>query len=292
MNHAGDVSTKRYSTYPLIINGTSLVSDAFQNKYRYDFPVGNVNFNNSKISISNISIPYSWFNITAVNDNQTFSFIWEGPASVQYDVTIDEGFYDVSTLNAYLQDFCVTNNLYLIDGSGDYVYYLEFVENSTYYAVQFNSYPIPTALPAGYTAPAGWAGYPAVASTPQLIINADDSFGDVIGFDAGTTPAVAQATSYSKLSDYTPQVSVVQSLILTCNLLNNRYSVPNTVLYSFSPTNVSFGSLITSEPAAHEFIDIQDGTYPYIEIAFLDQAFNPIYIRDTNLIVQLIVKNE
>lgn len=292
MNHPADSKQKRDSTYPLIINGNNLINDAFNNKYRYIFPVGNVNFNNSKISISNISIYYSWFNITSANNNRTFSFIWNGAVPVQHDIQLPEGFYDVSAINSYIQDYCVDNSLYLIDAGGDFVYYLELVENATYYAIQLNTYPVPTALPAGFSEPAAWPGYPAVASTPQFIVNPNDNFNLIIGFNAGTYPPVAQATNYSKLSDIVPQVSVVQSLILTCNLLNNRYSVPNTILYSFSPSQVSFGSLITSEPSEHEYIDIQDGTYPSIQIEFLDQSFNPVYIRDTNLIIQLMIRNE
>ena len=291
MNHPPDSLHKIESTYPIIINGNSLVSDPFNNKYRYEFPIGSVNFKNSKVSVSNVSLYYSWFNITQANNNNTFSFIWYGTLTTQFDVIIQDGFYDITALNSYLQDFCVENDLYLIDANGDFVYYLEFVENATYYSIQFNSYPIPTALPAGFTAPAGWSGFPATASTPQLIVNSTDDFGNIIGFDAGTYPSATQTTNYSKLSDFTPQVSVVQSLILACSLLNNRYSVPNTALYSFSPSQVSFGSLIVSEPTEHEYIDIEDGTYPNFEVEILDQNFNPIYIRDTNLIIQLMIKN-
>lgn len=292
MNHPPDNRNKKESTYPLILNGNNLVSDIYNNKYRYDFPLGNVNFKNSKITVSNISLYYSWFNITSENNNNSFQFTWYDGATTTHTVSLDDGFYDIASLNSYLQDYCIDNDLYLIDASGDYVYYLEFIENSVYYSVQFNSYPIPTALPAGYSAPAGWGGYPLVASTPLLIVASDNSFSDIVGISAGTYPAVTQATNYSLLSDYTPQVSVVQSLILTCGLLNNRYSIPNTVLYSFSPSQVAFGSLIVSEPTEHEYIDIQDGVYPFIEISFLDQSYNPVYIRDTNLVVQLMIKNE
>ena len=292
MNHPPDSKHKRESVYPIIINGNDLQADAFNNKYRYEFPVGSVNFRNSKVSVGNISLYYSWFNITELNNNNTFSFSWDNGLITQYDIVIDDGFYDIEALNSYLQDFCIENNLYLINDVGDYVYYLEFVTNSTYYAIQFNSYPIPISLPSGWSEPAGWGGYPSPTATPLLIVNSGDVFGDIIGFNAGIYPSVAQTTNYSKLSDYTPQVSIVQSLILTCSLLNNRYSIPNTALYSFSPAQVSFGSLIVSEPTEHEYIDIQDGLYPQFEVEILDQSFNPVYIRDTNLIIQLLIRNE
>lgn len=292
MNHPPDSRQKKESTYPLIINGNNLETDIYDNKYRYTFPLGNVNFKNSKIAVSSVSIYYSWFNISAENNNNSFSFTWYDAGSTTFLVTIDDGFYDITALNSYLQDFFIDNDLYLIDGTGDFVYYLEFVENLVYYSIQVNSYPIPTSLPAGFTEPAGWSGYPIAASTPLLIINSTTTFSDIVGISPGTFPAVTQATNFSLLSDFTPQVSVVQSIILTCDLLNNRYSIPNTILYSFSPSQVGFGSLIFSEPTEHEYIDIQDGTYPFIQISFLDQSFNPIFVRDTNLVVQLLIKNE
>lgn len=286
------MSEIKRTLYPVILNGNNVISDTFNNKYKYNFPVGSVVFKNSKVAVNNVSLYYSWFNITEAQNNNKFSFIWHGAIQTQYDITIPDGFYDINALNAYLQSFCVSNNLYLIDASGDFVYYLEFTTNSVYYSIQFNSYPIPTALPVGYSQPAGWGGYPAVASTPQLIVNSTDDFGDIIGFNSGTFPAVTQAVNFSKISDYTPQVSNVQSVILTCDLLNNSYAIPNTILYSFSPSQVGFGSIINTEPSQHSFIDIQDGIYTSITISFLDQNFNPIYINDTNLIIQLLIETE
>jgi hypothetical protein len=193
-------------------------------------------------------------------------------------------------INSFLQSYCISESLYLLDASGDYVYYLELVENVSAYSVQFNAYPVPTALPVGYTAPAGWPGYPAVASVPQLIVP-DTNFQYIIGFTPATYPAATQATNYSHLSDFTPQVTPVSSCVLTCSLLNNRYSNPGTILYSFSPAGTTYGALIESEPTQYSFIDIQDGSYSYIEVSFIDQDFNPITLQDTNLIIVLLIRN-
>ncbi len=165
---------------------------------------------------------------------------------------LPNGFYTNSDLNSYLQQYCITNGLYLINASGQYVYYCEFLTNSNYYAIQFNAYSIPTALPAGWTQPANWIGYPAVAYTPQLIVPSTN-FRNVIGFNTGTYPSVQQTTTYSKLSDFVPQVSPVQSIILSCSLLSNQYSNPRTALYSFSPAGTAFGSLIQSNPIQFTF---------------------------------------
>jgi hypothetical protein len=278
------------SVYPLIINSSSLTSNAFNNSFRYTFPQGSVKFKNSKVAVGNISMYYSWFNISAANSNNTFSFEWPTFAgSTTYNVTIPDGFYDVAGLNSYLQQYCISNGLYLVNASSDYVYYLELLANSNYYAIQFNSYPVPTALPVGWSNPGGIT-FPVVDSTPQLIVP-DTNFRLLIGFNSGTYPAAFQATNYSKLSDFTPQITPIQSLVLACTLLSNKYSNPSTILYSFSPAGTSFGSIIQSQPSFPSWVDIADGSYSSFDIQFLDQNFNNVIINDTNIVVQLLIKN-
>ena len=70
----------------------------------------------------------------------------------------------------------------------------------------------------------------------------------------------------------------------------NRYSNPGTVLYSFSPASTTFGSLIQSNPNQYSFVNIQDGNYPYFDIQFYSQDFQPLQINDTNLVVMLLIK--
>ena len=278
--------------FPLIINSSGLQSNTFNNTYRYSFPQGAVKFECSKVAVATVNMYYSWYNITTTNNNNTFSIIWPiGAGTSTYTLTLPNGFYDVAGLNTYIQQYCITNGLYLINSTGNYVYYIELIENANYYSVQLNTYSIPTALPGGYSAPSNWPGYPTTAYTPQLVVPST-SFRSVIGFNAGTYPTPQQITTYSKLSDFTPQITPVQSVILACTLLNNRYSNPSTVLYSFTPGGTTFGNLIESSPNQYSFVDIQDGQYPYFDIQFLDQNFSPITINDTNVVVQLLIRNK
>lgn len=277
------------TTYPLIINQSNLVTNNDTSRYEYRFPVP-VTFKNARVGVSSIAMYYSWFNITAANNNNTFSYIWTDSAgSSTHVVTFPDGYYSVADLNTYLQSVMVANLHYLINASGDSVYYVELQENSTYYSVQFNSYPLPTALPLGYTSPAGFVGFPAVASTPQLVVVAN-SFTDTIGFVAGTYPPAIQATTYSVLSSYTPQVSTVQSMILACDLLSNIYSNPSTVLYAFSSGGTAFGALINAAPNEISFVDIKSGQYASFSVTFLDQSFRKLEIQDTNIVIQLMVQ--
>jgi hypothetical protein len=279
---------KRERLFPIIINSSGLVDTPNNNIYRYRFPAGSVVFNNARVAIQTINIYYSWFNITSEYNNNQFSIVFPTLAgSTTLNITIPDGFYDIDSLNAYLQQIFITNGLYLVNSTSDNVYYAEFKVNPSSYSIQFNSYPVPTALPMGWTNPAGMT-FPLVASTPLLIVP-NNNFTKIIGFNAGTYPAVFQPTTYSKTSDFTPQVSPVQSVVLACSLLNNKYSNPNTILYTFSPEGTPFGSVISSSPNYPPFVDIQNGNYNEFEIRFLDQNFNDLKILDTNLIVQLMI---
>jgi hypothetical protein len=279
-----------YQMFPLIINGNNLVNDnGFNNTYRYVFPRGSVKFADSKIAIETISMYYSWQNISSTNQNNTFSFTFTQATPTTYNVVIPDGFYTVSDLNLYLQNYCVLNNLYLVNSTGDFVYYLQISENPTYYSVELTTFAFPTSLPVGWSNPAGMT-FPATATTPQFIIPSTN-IRNLLGFDAGIYPAVAQATDYSLLSTFTPQVSPVQSVIITCNLINNRFANPSTVFYNFSPAGVQYGSLIDIKPSEYAFINIQDGNYSSFDIVFLDQNFQPLDILDTNLVIQILCKS-
>lgn len=277
-----------YNIFPLIINSNNLVpSIESQNVYEYTFPK-TADFRKTKIAVGSLSIYYSWFNILSSLGNNTYSIIFPTLAgSTTITITMPDGFYDVTSLNSYLQSQFISNGLYLVDSNGDNVYYAEFVTNSNYYSVQFNSYPVPTALPTGYTNPASMT-FPVTASTPQLVVPSND-FRYVIGFNAGTYPSVVQSTNYSVQSTFTPQVSPVQSMIVLCDLLGNKYAYPNTVLFSFSPSNTQFGSLIDIKPAEYSFTQVVDGSYNKFRITFTDQSFNALQINDTNLVLTLLL---
>lgn len=278
----------------IIINGNNVVANTLNDTYKYTFPNGAVNFSNDQIAVASISMYFSWFNITSATtasryNNNTYQYIWtDGGGSTTYTVTMPDGYYEVKDLNAFLQYTMVQNGHYLIDSNSDFVYYLEMVVNPTYYGVQVNSYPLPTALPGGWSNPAGIV-FPAVASTPQLVILPTNNFGKVIGFNAGTYPAAVQATNYSVLSQFSPQITPINSIIMTCNLLNNIYANPNTLLYSFNPRGTAFGDLISINAPQFAFVDIVDGQYTDLQIQFFDQNLNRIYINDANLVVLLVI---
>lgn len=278
----------------LILNANNVVQNTFNDTYTYRFPAGAVEFLNDQVAVSSISLFYSWFNISqTVYNNNAFTYTWTDGNT--YTVTYPDGaFYTIAELNAYFRSVMFTNKHYLVNTTtGQILYYLEFVENATFYAVQFNAFVVPTVLPAGFSLPAGatWA-LPAVATTPQITFLTTNNFGSLVGFTAGTyPPTVPQVSTYSLNSNTTPQLSPVSSLVMSCTLLNNRYANPSTLLFSFAP-NVTFGSLISVSPPEMSFVDIQDGQYTDFTITFRDQLFRSVRINDTNVVIMLTIRNK
>jgi hypothetical protein len=277
----------------IIFNSTNVVAGD-NSKFTYKFPVGAVNFKDEQVAVSSVSLYYSWFNITANNSNNTYSYYFPTGSSRTLfgPYTITDGFYTISQLNSYIQNQMISNGHYLVDANGNNVYYLELTTNSTYYAIQINAYSVPTSLPSGYTRPSNWAGYPTTANTPQFVVSSNN-ITSVFGLSAGTYPSSLTTTNFSQLSTFTPQVSPTQSIIVACSLVRNPLSNPNNLIYAFAPTGTTFGSLISVQPSGHlSFIDVYDGPYTEITLQFLDQNFSPLKILDTNLVVMLTMRNK
>jgi len=278
----------------LILNGNNVVAGTNNSLYKYSFPGGSVQFTDKQVAVAAISLYYSWSNLTAAQGNNSFSYIWPLPTPTTYTVTVADGFYDVPTLNQYLQTYLVSQGQYLTDGSGNQIFYLEIVTNSVQYAVQLNVYTIPTAAQAstaGYTAPSGWPGYATSTVNPQFTI-LSNNFASIVGLPAGTYPSSATVGTSAQLSTFTPQVSPVQSVLVGISLCKNPLSNPSNIVYSFAPAGVEFGSTIDIHPPALSFIDIAAGYYQEFTMQFLDQNYNPLVIKDSNLVVMLLIKDK
>ena len=270
----------------ILFNSNNVLVGSNNSKYQYFFPQGGATFKNAKVCLSSLSIYYSWFNIRASYNNNTFGYYWINGTLV--NITLEDGFYTVGDLNEKLQSIMISNGHYLIDDNGDYVYYLEMQENPVRYAIQVNCYATPAALPAGWSYP---VNSPVAVNGlgPRLVVN-NNAFQNIIGFTQGIYPAVAQNTNQSFLSSFTPQVGPISSVLLLCSIINNNLG-NNNLLYSFSP-NVAFGSQINIEPPNHIWMDVLDGNYTNIRVDFVDQNFNSIPINDNNLVMTLTIIDE
>ena len=272
----------------LVINSSNYIIGS-NNKFVYRFPNTQTFEAGSSVGLSSISIYNSTFNIEKNRGNNVIQIIWLGTT---YTIIIDDGYYNVSDLNFKIQQFCILNNLYLLSNSGsNIIYFVELVMNSVRYSVQLNLYAIPTeaqSLVLGYSKVGSTWNFPLVATTPQLNI-LSQTFGNLIGLNFGMYPVTPQTTTQSYLSTTTPIISPVNSYIMTCNLLNSKYSIPNTTFFSL-PLSGSLGTLITSNVSSIVYNMINPQSYNEIVITFFDQYFNALILHDFDCTITLAIK--
>jgi hypothetical protein len=280
-------------SFNLILNNTNIISSS-NTVFQYKFIQGNFKIpENSEICISTLSIPYAWFNITEANNNNAFNIIDWNNNTINF--VLPNGFYQQSDVQNYIQQYCLNNNLYLIDANGDYVFFLVISVNTSYYANQLLTFVVPTAVQFqptvvgnpyyGWSAPSGFV-FPTVATAPSLQI-LNNNFTQYIGFNVGTYGGGTSTTS--TLSTFAPNTTPVNSLTMSINIVSNPCAIPTNIIDNI-PITSTFGSNIVYEPKFQKWIAIAAGSYSNLIITILDQNFNPIVSNDPNTTISLLLK--
>lgn len=270
----------------LVLNSNNVVAGSNNTRYKYKFISPLEIKENAQLAISNITIPNSWYNITQNYDNNVATLEWAIGGSIFYfDLPLKDGYYSVPYLNYIVQKTCIENGLYLIDQNGNFVYYLTMTYDPTLYAVRVTGYSIPTSLPTGWTTPSNFAGFPSSPYTPRLLVNL--GFAKLIGF---STTTLGTITPYSITSTQVPQGSIVNSIIVRSNLIDNDSGFPTDELDTISITS-PFGTNINYSPKELKWIKCIAGKIQSFEVYFCDQNLNPMYILDNNVCISLLLKN-
>jgi hypothetical protein len=280
------------SVSTIILNQSNIVNlNNGNNQLVFKFP-NSVRLSNHALAVSNVSMFYSWYNISVALQNNIFQYTWSTDGTTisnTYDVVIPDGTYNISDINAFLQNEMINNGDYLIDASGNYVYYLDMVVNAVEYGIQLNSFAVPTALPSGWTNPAGLV-FPTTSFTPQFIIPA--SFNKIIGYPANTTfpQTITNLTNQSTISSIAPEVQPNPTLFITCSGIQNPYTIPSSIIYSITP-NANVGDQIVFTPPQLIFNKILEGTYDRLALQILGSNLQPIQILDPNMTITLEIRN-
>jgi hypothetical protein len=274
-------------TYNILLNSSNVIGPAKSN-YVYKFIAGSFDIHKGgKICVSQIIVPYSWFNISAGNyNNANFSYIINGTT---YSFVIPDGFYTVSDINNYLEQIMIQNKHYCIDNStGNYVYFIYLYTNTTYYGSQFIVSPVIPNNTAGYTFPTGYINSSGSNySTPQIVFSKTNN---ILGYTAGTYPtSTSTTTNLNCISNITPNATTVNSLVIRCNLVKNNCTSPSDILDTMY-INANFGENISYQPSYEKWVDIHYGTYDRLIISFVDQNLNTIYFNDSNITVSLLIE--
>ena len=277
----------------LTLNSSNVVTGSNNSQFTFNFISGNLTIpEGSTMSLRQAIIPYSWFNINAIYyNNATFSYTWVDGSI--YVVTLTNGFYAISDINNALQLSFIANGLYLVDSTGNNIYYITMIQDASAYANQILLYLVPTSLPAGYTAPSNiYANFYSTPSaiTPYITISSINNFGSIICFLSGNYPTTNSATAVNYISNTIPNSTPVNSLILRCNLINNNVSIPSDVLDAFTFQNTPFGSNGVYQPNFEANIGVKNGTYNALTLTIVDQNFKSIQMNDPNILITLLIK--
>ena len=143
--------------FNLVINSSNVIGSS-NSKFQYKFIDGTLEINpESEICVSQVVIPYSWFNISnGYYNNDTLSYFFPGGAgySNEYFIILQDGFYTINDFSNYILGQMFLNNQYLINNTtGENVYYMQLLANPTYYSNQLLCFATPTSLPTGYSEP-------------------------------------------------------------------------------------------------------------------------------------------
>jgi hypothetical protein len=290
----------------IVLNRSNLVGDGLNNKMIYQFP-GSVLFKDTYIAVSQISMYYSWYNVSSALKNNILQYTWRvGTTTTTFTITIPDGLYEIAVLNELLQFAMIENGHYLVNGSGQNVYYLEMLVNPSRYAVQLNTFLVPTSLPAGFTQPASWSGYSSQTFNPQYILPA--KMNELLGFPVNYTTDANTANGYtppagqdfirklangtlSYISTTAPDIQPNSSVLISVSNIDNQYSQPSSILYSIVP-NVAIGEIINEKPPQFAWNKLIDGTYNQLRLTFLGTYLNPIKINDPSITILLVIKDK
>jgi len=195
----------------------------------------------------------------------------------------------------------IQNGHYLVNATGDNVFYAEFIVNASRYAVQINTFLVPLALPAGYTNPAGLV-FPLTTFNPIITLpaNINKIFGYIVNFatDQNLNNAyVPPVSSYvSKLANGTlsyisttaPQVQPNSSVLLNISNIDNFYSQPTGIIYTVVP-NVAIGEIISEKPPQFAWNKMINGTYNELRMNILGADLQPIVVNDPAMTFILVI---
>jgi hypothetical protein len=280
------------ATSNIIFTRSNIVAGSNNTTLLYKFP-NSVSFPNHEIALSSLAMFYAWRNIDlALYGNNTLTYTWENAGNVQttYTITIPDGLYEIADINSYCQYVMIANGHYLVNASGQNVYFFNFVVNPNLYAIQLNTYQFPTALPVGWSNPAAVV-FPAQTFKPQVAT--PSNFNAIIGFVSTFISARNLGTAYPNTASYvstsSPQVQPAPTLILNTSNINNIYSNPSTCVYAITPT-VAIGEQIVERPPEFSWNKLTSGTYSEIRLQLSTPTGQIVPILDPQMTIILAIR--
>jgi hypothetical protein len=217
-------------------------------------------------------------------------------------LTLPDGYFDIQSIDDWLQNRCQLIGLYLqsSDGSSN-SYFIEALTNPQVYKCQINLYLLPqTAPPSGYLVPNGacfsltgvpstlQVYFPSVASSSKY-----GNLGRIFGFVPETILPLSNniLAKSDNISVVTPVVSPITTVLIGCNLVQNEYSNPEDILTQLNLGDSKFGGIIKYDQQPI-YVTCQPQQASYIQISLYDEYMTPLDMNDTQVSIVLSIKEE
>jgi hypothetical protein len=271
---------RQTSLFPIILNSKNY--DPVSKKFIFKFPKGSQKLVNAKIGFNSLSLFYSWRNVTEKFNNRKFQLIIPyGATFKELNITLDEGNYTLEQINQYMQREMVKAGCYIVNQTGGFVYFAELVTNAVSYSIELRLYEIST-LPAGFSNPAAYQFPPVVSKCTFVVLN-NNNFGDLIGFNKG-----AYMSNHS--SDKSPMMSPISSILVGVDLVDNHFSNPSDLIYSFTSNDTKYGSMITRSSDDIVYLNCKNGIFNSLSVTLYDDQYRLLELLDTSAIIYLLLK--
>ena len=279
----------------IVLNSSNIIPNSGNSQFLYNFP-STTTFKNSLIGVASISQYFSTFNVNQQNyNNNTYSYIWFD--GLTYTVNMPNGYYSVVDLLNFLESVMVSNKHYLLTTTGQYVYFLSFNINQTYYANQLYAYLLDTSIATtnNWTLPVGatWT-IPTVPSVAQFYFPSNN-FSLLLGFNSNfiwPNTQIGFTTTQTILSTQSPEKNPFNSFLVYCSLVNNISTYPTNLIFSYTPQNTVFGAIAEYSPQSIGFSKITNGNFNNFTITIKDQNFNTVSFQDPQSTIILYIKEE
>ncbi|GMF57613.1 unnamed protein product [Phytophthora fragariaefolia] len=282
------------------LDSTNLVQDGTNSTWKYSFPGSAADFRDVVCAIQSISLYNSEYNIDSIQfQNTTFKIEVPTAATTStISVSLPDGIYSYDDINRSIQTALVNAGAYLIDPSGNNVFYLKMSANSVYYACQLDFSPTPTTLPTAggtWTRPtsglysSGGTGLPTSTRVPRLIID-NAEFGKVVGLTVATYPSTSATIASAQLSNIIPQIHPTSSYIVRCDLIKNEYVASGDIVSAFDRGDAAIGKLIAYRPSQYAWMNCHNGSRASITLSIYNQNDKKVIFRDTSVSIMLLIR--
>ena len=315
----------------IILNSSNWIAGT--NRFKYVFPSAQ-NFNGKEVALTTCNINNQFFNIRAALANNVIILVWPtsstGLTGNMYTLTLPDGYYAISDINASLQEMMYNNGLYTTDSKGNTNFFADIEANSTYYTCDITTTSIPytNAVAAGQTFPSNAPVYTGTTQNlaPYLVFNAP--LGALLGYttakynnnylasgagactlhlgattNIGMTDTIAMQVPFGNIrgflnattissSNISPEINIVTSLIVGCSLINNvGVSMPTNVINSMPVSSVAIGNQISLPNSYPIYQPVSSNQYREVIIYFYDQLATPVQIIDPDVLIILSIRD-